>query len=65
MQIKELLQFKKFEDIDEFTFWSPAGDDMGSDNACINFGYDNPKDILEAVEEIKTLLDFADFYEDD
>lgn len=51
-KVKDLIEKGDYDGLDELTFYSPAGDDMGCDNHCINFAWrdDEDMDINEAVE---------------
>ena len=45
-----------FNKAEQMTFNSPAGDEMGCDNNCIDFGFNgNEMDFLEAINCLKTL----------
>lgn len=40
----------------QMTFYSPAGDDMGLENDCIDFGFNGKKmDFLQAIYALKDL----------
>lgn len=39
LHIVDLLRKNDFEGIRKFTFYSPAGDGMGSDNNCLDFDW--------------------------
>jgi hypothetical protein len=59
--ITESIKQDRYEDVESKTFLSPAGDAYGSDNHCINFGWDeNDKGIVEACEELSQLRCTAD-----
>lgn len=48
--------FKKAE---QMTFNSPAGDEMGCNNNCIDFGFNGKEmDFLEAIDALKTLKEY-------
>lgn len=53
--IQDLINAERFNEIDNFTFSSPAGDCMGSDNDCINFSFEKGEylDIKEMCEKMK------------
>lgn len=50
-QVKTCIQSKQYNNIP--TFYSPAGDDMGMDNTCIDFL--NGMDIGDIIQKFKEL----------
>lgn len=48
------------EELREMTFDSPSGDAWGLDNNPINFGFKEPLDALEAMQELIRLEKIAD-----
>lgn len=58
--IQDLIDAERFNEVQNFTFYSPAGDDMGSDNNCINFSFEegviiDVQEICEKMKQIKQL----------
>jgi hypothetical protein len=58
-EIADLIEDYDFDEINEYLFFSPAGDGNGEDNECIDFGYTKSRDIADAIKEIKDLFKFA------
>lgn len=60
-KVKVAIQSVDVKSIVSLTFDSPAGDEMGWDNKCINFGYGDKEnwalDINQAVEKMQLLKD--------
>ena len=51
-----IVKEEKLEKVEEMTFYSPAGDEMGCENNCIDFGFNGKKlDFYEVVEMLKTM----------
>jgi hypothetical protein len=48
-EIIELIKTEKYEIIKDYTFYSPAGDDMGCDNTCIDFAWSGNKDDTDDI----------------
>lgn len=58
--IKDLIDSERFNEVKNFTFYSPAGDCMGSENNCINFSFEkgvmlDVQEICEKMKQIKQL----------
>ncbi len=51
-----LINENKFEEIERYTFYSPAGDGMGSDNNCINFDYTDDQDGMDISSYVDLLI---------
>lgn len=50
---------ENFKKAEQMTFNSPAGDEMGCDNNCIDFGFNGKEmDFLEAIDDLKTLKEY-------
>lgn len=59
--IIEAVEDGELERVEELTFFSPAGDEMGLDNRVIDFGYgDESLDIYQAVEKIRILEEIVE-----
>lgn len=59
--IIEAVEDVDLEQIEELTFSSPAGDEMGLDNRVIDFGYgDECADIYQAVSKLRILEEIVD-----
>lgn len=55
--IKTVIE-DNFNKAKQMTFYSPAGDEMGCDNNCIDFGFNGKEmDFLEAIYALKDLKD--------
>ena len=54
-EIIDLLKKDKFDDIRQRTFYSPAGDGVGSNNNCIEFNWCNDKDSVDIDSYLDTL----------
>lgn len=65
--IAEVADVSEITDVEEFAeeycFGSPSGNEMGSDNYVIDFGYKNYADIVEALYEIVSLYRYARDYD--
>jgi hypothetical protein len=59
-RIIQLILGDNLNSIEEFLFDSPAGDDYGLDNRCINFSYNNKVmdigDILDQLNNLKKIM---------
>lgn len=54
----KIVQEENFKAVKDICFDSPAGDEMGSDNSCIDFGFNGKMlDFQEAMEMLKRLKD--------
>ena len=60
--VSEITDVEKFAE--KYCFDSPSGDEMGSDNSVIDFGYGNYADIVEALTKIVSLYRYARDYEE-
>lgn len=59
--IIEAVEDVDVKQIEELTFFSPAGDEMGLDNRVIDFGYgDEVADIHQAVTRLRVLEEIVD-----
>ena len=59
-EIANLIKEGKVDKVYAYTFYSPAGDDHGLDNQCINFSEDTKQDmdigdVLETLIRLKTI----------
>ena len=60
-EVKEKILEEEYDEIEELTACSPAGDGWGCDNNFVDFGFDkDPKDILEAANYLAFLRLYAD-----
>lgn len=57
--IAELLDKGKYLEVREMTFSSPAGDDMGLDNTCIDFSEDSDEHITD-IGDVLSILEKQD-----
>lgn len=57
-EILDSLRSNKFLDIETKLFYSPAGDDMGMENHCINFDWSGEEDtdIQEYLNTLQSLM---------
>lgn len=55
--VKDLVEKGNYNELEDVIFYSPSGDDMGSENHCINFAWRDGGylDIEEAVQILKQL----------
>lgn len=53
--IINLLKKDKLDDIEPLLFYSPAGDDMGCDNNCIDFNWTDSRDNTDISEFVSNL----------
>ena len=52
----KIVQDENFKAVKNICFYSPAGDEMGCDNHCIDFGFNGKLlDFQEAMEMLKEL----------
>lgn len=59
--IIEAVEDSDLGQVEELTFFSPAGDCMGLDNRVIDFGYgDEVADIYQAVSKLRILQEIVD-----
>lgn len=58
-EISKLIENEKYDKIEEYTVFSPAGDGMGTDSYHINFGYAESmkEDIIDVIDRLKELKD--------
>lgn len=61
--VSEITDIEKFAE--KYCFDSPSGDEMGSDNYVIDFGYGDYADIVEALTKIVSLYRYARDYDGD
>lgn len=57
-RVRRAIDAGLWDEVDDMLFFSRAGDDYGSDNYCIDFGYDttsNPLDLHEVVFSLRRL----------
>lgn len=59
--MSDYIKAGDYQAAEDMTFHSPAGDEMGCDNDCIQFTYDPEQDmdILDVVERLGTLQEQA------
>lgn len=52
----KIVTEEKFDLVDKMIFNSPAGDDMGCDNHCIDFGFNGKElDFYEVIDILQTM----------
>lgn len=56
-EVQNTIENEEYENIESFTFYSPAGDGHGQDSEVINFSWDksNEQDISEVVRTLMYL----------